>query len=88
MFTGVTAVPKQPFRGACVLLQAAAADRERQLEALRADAQAQTRAAKEGAAAAQRALAEVQEAAAADSQRLRGEKSEIERQFKTAQVWL
>lgn len=71
-----------------MLSQEAAVERERQLESLRETAQAQTRAAKEGAAAAQRALADLQAAAAADSQRLAEQKTELQKQLNIARVRL
>lgn len=67
-------------------MQAATADREQQLEAIRAEAQAQTQAAKEGAATAKALLEEAQATASAENQRVAAEKAELDRQLKVAQV--
>lgn len=68
------------------LLQAAGQDRENALLAARDEAAEQLKAAQDAAAAAAVQLAEVQAAAKAEAERLVGEKQELDKQLKVAQV--
>jgi uncharacterized phage infection (PIP) family protein YhgE len=67
-------------------LQAAGQDRENALLAARDEAAEQLKAAQDAAAAAAAQLAEVQAAAKAEAERLAGERQELDKQLKVAQV--
>lgn len=67
-------------------MQAASEDRENALLAAREEAARQLQAAQEAAAAAAAQLADAQAAAKADVERLTGDKTELDKQLKVAQV--
>jgi hypothetical protein len=67
-------------------MQAAGQDRENALLAARDEAAEQLKAAQDAAAAAAVQLAEVQAAAKAEAERLVGERQELDKQLKVAQV--